>query len=587
MPQLPCNIEVISTGERVRYRLPRESFGTRDWLFGLGLCGVGALVVGVVVRMAYLALADLGIGLWQLPFLLGMLGPLSVGVFFFLIGLWPFFGRDEVELTPQRLRRISRIGPFSLSRRRSRSHFRRLSVTESKDAAGDCELKAEYDAGKPLVLATGPRKVLATLADDLGKRIGQMQAAPEPLEDKAKLYRTPAGVTIRIPAVGMVRGVGAGCLIWTSLFSLLAFGAWYAALSGGQLNIGLAIFLLIPTFPFLLSLISLVLGWRAGRQVELTVGDGVLAIRQRGFFGMREEQWSAGELAEVRVAPELEIGSRHQARFEVVPKQGTTRAFLPYRDENELNRIAKIVQDELAIDAECAAWLPRSSVEVDGQEVGGESTQRSHGAPVTLKPDRPPAIVGLVVFSILALGWYGFLALVYFQSEEDSGSLSPLLLFAGIGLFFIYHMVHSFLALFSPRPIISLNSAAISLGDTVELNWRFTRNAAAIRSLDIRLSGDEIAKVRCSGQGKPQSVCETFVDLPIVESTSNLQSGKSQMTVPLKSMHSFSAGDNQIAWSVDVSADVWFFPDVAVSFPIVVRPQPIKMDAQTDERTGN
>jgi hypothetical protein len=110
----------------------------------------------------------------------------------------------------------------------------------------------------------------------------------------------------------------------------------------------------------------------------------------------------------------------------------------------------------------------------------------------------------------------------------------------------------------------------------VELTWHFTQNVTSLRGLEIYLWGEEKTRVRCSSGGSLHPVSQSFAELPVVELTTNMASGKVMIKVPDSTMHSFKAEHNEIAWSVEVFADVSFYPDVAVGFPITVLPQRIE-----------
>jgi hypothetical protein len=146
--------------------------------------------------------------------------------------------------------------------------------------------------------------------------------------------------------------------------------------------------------------------------------------------------------------------------------------------------------------------------------------------------------------------------------------LAPFLM---VGLALVKRSVYSFLAMFSPQPTISLSTATIALGDTVELRWDFVGNTRSLRSLEICLQGAENTYEQCGGQR--QAMTDTFTEIPIIERTGCHPSGHASVTFPADTRHSAEADDQEISWSVNVFADVWPWPDVAVGFPVAVLPQ--------------
>jgi hypothetical protein len=233
-----------------------------------------------------------------------------------------------------------------------------------------------------------------------------------------------------------------------------------------------------------------------------------------------------------------------------------------------LDWIAKIIREELALHAEKAEWLPRQQIVRGG-----------------------PSPIGCIIFlSLFAMVWFGVLAFWIYDTvlpgRADPSEVFPALIFALAGLFLVSYIGYLVCTLFSPRPTISLSDESICLGDTVDVSWHFSRNAGLLRSLEIYLEGEERTKVRCRGRGRMQTVADTFAELPVIESTSNVRSGKLQITIPADTMHSFAADHGGIDWSVQVFADVWLLPNVNVGFPITVLPKRIETriaDNEPDE----
>jgi hypothetical protein len=444
MSRLPSTVKVISTAQRVRYRMPRPAWGVLAVRMPVGLvfCILGVGTAGLFIGFAILELSVDGLEFPDSLLLLLMLFPVGLGLFFARIGLSLMDGREEVEITPQSLRRLTRAGPFCGTSERSRAGFRRFLVVKPQSHNGDYELQAEYEMQKPLVLASGTQELLASLADDMAERIGGMRPISSPLQSDQ-----------RVPGA------------------------------------------------------------------------------------------------------ERDEDDEHDDYVDWMPEQ----TFADGRDDRD----------------------------------GADGNRQSLGAPVTLCPDRSPKREFLRMF-LFTLFWYGFLAFFgrgvisgFVVGRPDWNVALQLLIPVLVGLFPLCQAGYSFLKLCSPQPTVTLSKAPLFLGDTVELSWHFSRNTGSMRSLEIYLCGEEWTETQCGNSRKRRSVTETFAELPVIESQVAIPSGKAQMTVPENTMHSFEPYHCGIVWSLQVFADVRFWRDVAVSFPIVVLPQQINTDSRPDERAEN
>ncbi|MHC4886361.1 MAG: hypothetical protein ACYTGH_14885, partial [Planctomycetota bacterium] len=65
---------------------------------------------------------------------------------------------------------------------------------------------------------------------------------------------------------------------------------------------------------------------------------------------------------------------------------------------------------------------------------------------------------------------------------------------------------------------------------------------------------------------------ETFLELPLHESPSIQPGGDAEGLLPLDTMHSFEAENNKIEWSIQVTGEIPWWPDIDESFPVTVLP---------------
>lgn len=199
---------------------------------------------------------------------------------------------------------------------------------------------------------------------------------------------------------------------------------------------------------------------------------------------------------------------------------------------------------------------------------------------ITLKRDRSN-LFGCGFLLVFAAIWNGIVGTVFFgmlsEGEFSSGDLFPLLFmipFVLVGLGVIALLVYMFLALFNPRPELTLTPGAIPLGGTATLGWRFDGNPSRISKLTISVCGEEKATYRRG----TSSVTDTSVFAKIVlvetEAPVDMAAGEVQFTIPEFTAPSFEASNNKIIWQIKVHGDIRRWPDISKEFPIQVVPLP-------------
>ena len=206
--------------------------------------------------------------------------------------------------------------------------------------------------------------------------------------------------------------------------------------------------------------------------------------------------------------------------------------------------------------------------------------QRGVPGPVTLRPESSRLASFLVVL-FFGTFWNGITSIFVVQTAADFARGNPrwlmmLLLtpFVLIGVLLIVGIFHTFLSLFNPRPEITLSSGDLSLGDEVELRWRFIGSTRSIRNLQIRLKGIEKAVYRRGTSTHTDT--HTFADILIVETDDPMRiaEGSEILKLPSDTMHSFTANHNEINWALSVVGSIAFWPDIKDTFPIVIHPAP-------------
>ncbi|MBN2310521.1 MAG: DUF3592 domain-containing protein [Candidatus Hydrogenedentes bacterium] len=229
-----------------------------------------------------------------------------------------------------------------------------------------------------------------------------------------------------------------------------------------------------------------------------------------------------------------------------------------------------------------ASWLPESLIERYG----------THGAPanrasefdtrgrIKLKPATSPAAkFGGLLF--LALFWNGIVAVPVWKVIEGFQSGAPewiltvfMVPFAAAGALLIVVAGSALLALFNPRPALTLNTATPALGDILDVEWAMQGAARSIDEFTIHLEGVE--KATYTRGTDTQTDTNPFAAYPVAESTSytGIMTGHAQVTIPAGTMHSFKSQHNEILWSLHVRGVIARWPDIDEEFPILILPRP-------------
>ncbi len=192
---------------------------------------------------------------------------------------------------------------------------------------------------------------------------------------------------------------------------------------------------------------------------------------------------------------------------------------------------------------------------------------------VELKVATSP-MTGFIILLVLALVWNGIVWAMLLSI--DKSSIFPRLflgLFALIGAGIVVGVIHAFLALFNPRPILNASAGAIPLGGTLDVRWRFTGNVRRLVHLVITLEAREEATYR---RGTTTTTDKNvFAILPILDTTDRVQipGGSATITIPRTLIHTFTAQNNKILWTLRLAGDIPKWPDVSAEFPITVLPR--------------
>ena len=182
----------------------------------------------------------------------------------------------------------------------------------------------------------------------------------------------------------------------------------------------------------------------------------------------------------------------------------------------------------------------------------------------------------LVITVIFTVIWDGIVSVFLYLliKEWNKGNhewvlalfLTP---FALIGLLMLYAVAHGFLALFNPRPRLTINSGQLTLGNPLDLNWEFSRSTKSVKQVRIYLEGREEATYR---RGTDTAVDKNVFATIEIANRPNADPGRAQIELPPDTMHSFKSSNNKIIWEIHVKGDIRYWSDVDETFEIQVLP---------------
>ena len=223
-----------------------------------------------------------------------------------------------------------------------------------------------------------------------------------------------------------------------------------------------------------------------------------------------------------------------------------------------------------------AEWMP--TVKHRRQQSDWQAVLDDDAGPITLKPKMGP-VGKLVMMLLIAAFWNGIVSVLIYKTVQSvaAGRTEWMLIifsviFGGVGLLLIGLAIHAFLGLFTPRPTVTVNSARVTLGDTLDLAWQFRGQTTSIRQLRIYLEGQEKATYRRGTNTYTDT--ETFSTLTLIDTTDPFEmgSGETQLSLPADTMHSLEADHNEIIWTLHIKGDIARWPDVADEYALLVVP---------------
>ncbi len=209
-----------------------------------------------------------------------------------------------------------------------------------------------------------------------------------------------------------------------------------------------------------------------------------------------------------------------------------------------------------------------------GTDGGLPSIPRGGTAGETVLKQASPPGCTFAALTVFALIWNGFVWFMVLSMK--GGGWGPRLfmsIFVLVGLALIVAALRMFLALFNPRPVLTVSAPAVPLGGTLDVRWRFTGNVRRIVKLKIALMAREEATYR---RGTTTTTDKSvFLNTVLLDTADRAQiaGGGMKVNIPRDLIHTFSAPNNKIVWMLQVHGDIPRWPDVNAEFPITVLPR--------------
>lgn len=203
----------------------------------------------------------------------------------------------------------------------------------------------------------------------------------------------------------------------------------------------------------------------------------------------------------------------------------------------------------------------------------------SDAAPVVMRPVTSPlkALWVAIALCLLWNGIVGMFTLMEYRMFRDGNSGAWflglfLLLFQMVGLFMIGGVFRQFLALGNPRPKLTFSRSSVPLGGSVSIGWELTGAAHRVTRLRMTLKGREEARYRRGTDTHTDTNVfrtETLVD---VNQAISIPRGSATLRMPADTMHTFTADNNKVIWTLHVEGEIARWPNMEEDFEITVRP---------------
>jgi hypothetical protein len=219
---------------------------------------------------------------------------------------------------------------------------------------------------------------------------------------------------------------------------------------------------------------------------------------------------------------------------------------------------------------------------------GGPGFEASGGGPSgdrgSLVLEAPTGPVGKFFgATFIAVFWNGIVGVFVWQAWEGWRAGSPdgcltlfIVPFLLIGALLLINVPYQFLTLFNPRPRVTLTPGRLEPGGSAQLAWSFRGRPGRIRRLLISLDGTEETE---EGQGDDRTLKKEPVGAYELLDTSlplEIAGGSTHVSIPPDARPSLMETDRRVVWTLKVSGEIRFWPDVAEEIQVTVHPNQVR-----------
>jgi len=228
--------------------------------------------------------------------------------------------------------------------------------------------------------------------------------------------------------------------------------------------------------------------------------------------------------------------------------------------------------------ARAAEWLPKTKTARPDDNIYAAADS---AGPVILRA-KSSRLAKLLFLILFAAFWNGVVSVFvvdivrgFLKGRPQWGAAAFMSIFVLVGLGVIIAVIHQFLALFNPKTKLTLSRSRIPLGSTAYLTWEILGRVSRISELVITLRARE--ECRYQRGTKTYTDKNTFFTFQLAQTTNpaEMSHGEIGFAIPAETMHSFTADNNKIIWSLNVAGDIERWPDIKDEFDITITPQQV------------
>ncbi|MFO0939430.1 MAG: DUF3592 domain-containing protein [Pirellulales bacterium] len=239
-------------------------------------------------------------------------------------------------------------------------------------------------------------------------------------------------------------------------------------------------------------------------------------------------------------------------------------------------KIAFSSESSNVADDDLEANVDEDSDDLDDEEMDefeDEAPWLIFEGPQKLRPtaSRVGTFVGILIAALFwnGISWFGFYSTI---AKREWFAMLFLLIFVIIGAVLIVMAIYKLLQCFNPIIEVALSNGAVTPGETVDVAWETTGRFDRIRQLRLAIIGEEVVTyIRGTTTSTDRKIFQR-IEIASVSDAESKKFGSASVTIPMGTIHSFSAPNNKIQWSIEVHGDIAFWPDIHETMQFAIKP---------------